>query len=73
MPLKLTDDAAMKPVPFTVKVNCGELADLVAGERDVIAGAGLLAAPPSWLTVKVSQPAVIVNVLGAPVAFCPTL
>jgi hypothetical protein len=32
----------MKPVPFTVRVNCGEPATAVLGLSEVITGAGLL-------------------------------
>ena len=64
MPLKLTDDVARKPVPFTVSVNCGDPAVTLVGDREVITGAGLELAVPLWLTVKVSQPATIVSVRG---------
>jgi hypothetical protein len=72
-PLKLTEDVAMNPVPLTVSVNCAAPAVVPVGVNEVIAGAGLLAAAPDWFTVKVSHPAMMVSVRGAPVVFWPTV
>lgn len=46
VPLKLTTELLMNPVPFTVNVKAGEPAAIVVGESEVIVGAGLVAAPP---------------------------
>lgn len=72
VPLKLTTEVLMKPVPFTVNGKAAEPATVLDGESEVIVGAGLFAAAPSWLMVKISQPAVIVSVRGLPVTFCAT-
>ena len=41
MPFQFTTEAAIKFVPFTVRVNWAEPATILAGERDVAVGTGL--------------------------------
>ena len=41
-PFHLTDEAAIKFVPLTVRVNCAAPAVILAGESEVAVGAGLL-------------------------------
>ena len=70
--LKLTVEPLTNPVPVTVSENAAPPAVALDGLRDVIVGAGLEACTPSWLTVNVSQPAVIVSVRDCVELFWPT-
>jgi hypothetical protein len=45
LPFQFTVEAATKPEPVTVRVNCGPPAVAVAGARRLIAGTGLVAPP----------------------------
>ena len=66
---------AEEPVLVSVTV-CAALVEPVLAVKVKVEGeseAPGAVVPPSWLTVKVWQPAVMVMVRGAPVVFCATL
>ena len=72
-PLKLTTAPLMKFDPFTVSVNPAEPATAEAGTRDVITGAEVTVSEPSWFTVNVWHPAVIVSTRAVLLVFCATV
>jgi hypothetical protein len=78
--LNFTTEADTKPVPFTVSVNAAPPADPLAGESDVIVGAGLFTAnaefpvvpPPGagFVTVTLNVPAEAISAAVMAAVIC---